>query len=213
MSMIHSFNTIKENNKKIILASKSSIRSKILEQSGLIFDICPADIDESMIKESLKAEGVSATDQAIILAKFKAEKVSMRYCDNQTFVIGVDQICLFKDQVLSKSQNVSEAKQVLQQLSGQQHRLITGMVVAVNGNEIWSHHATAEMTMRHLTDNFIDRYLEVIGPDILSSVGNYHIEGIGIQMFAKIVGDWSTIQGLSIVPLINFLREHNIVLS
>lgn len=195
--------------KHLILASQSQTRVKLLSNAGLIFDTMKPGVDEDAIKTALLAEGASPEDLAVLLAKFKAERVSAQHPN--ALVIGADQVLSFEGTIVSKVRTREAAKEKLKTLAGHRHHLITGQIVARGGQEIWRNVDTARLTMRPFSDAFIDTYLDAAGDDILSSVGCYHVEGLGAQLFSDILGDWTTIQGLTILPLVNFLREHSVV--
>ena len=192
----------------LVLASSSSTRAQILRDAGLVFDIeCPL-VDENKIKQTLQLKNTSPADQVMILAKSKAERISQR--NPEKLVIGADQMLNLHGKVFDKPPNLDVAKQQLLILRGQEHQLLTGCVIALNGYEIWRNFEHATMTMRLFSEQFIDEYLNILGYRVLSSVGGYHIEGLGIHLFSKISGDSTTIRGLTILPLINFIREYTV---
>ncbi|HKD20589.1 MAG TPA: Maf family nucleotide pyrophosphatase [Rhizomicrobium sp.] len=187
------------------MASGSETRAKLLRSAGLTFDIIPPHVDELTVKEALVAEGVRPRDLADALAELKAAKVSMSHPG--ALVIGSDQILVFEGKIISKSSDIAEAKALLQRLSGHRHQLLTAVVLARSGAIVWRHVASAELVVRSLSDDFIDRYLASQGEAVLSSVGCYQLEGEGIQLFSQIDGDYFGILGLPLLPLLNALRD------
>ena len=190
----------------LVLASSSSTRAQILRDAGLVFEIEYPSIDENKIKQILKLKNIDPSDQVMILAKSKAESISQR--NPEKLVIGADQILDLHGEVFDKAPNLDVAKQQLLILRGQEHQLLTGCVIALNGYEIWRNFEYATMTMRSFSEEFINEYLNILGHRILSVVGGYHIEGLGIHLFSSINGDSTTIRGLTILPLVNFIREY-----
>lgn len=191
----------------LILASASAARAAVLKQAGLTFTAMRPSVDEEALKQSLRAEGFSPRDQADALAEAKALSVSRRM---PGFVIGADQMLAMGDDVFDKPQSRAEAGGHLRALRGQTHTLLTAIVIAKEGAVIWRHMETPRLTMRSFTDAFLDSYLDAIGDSACASVGAYQIEGQGAQLFTKIEGDYFSILGLPLLPLLGFLREHGI---
>ncbi|MBZ0217771.1 MAG: Maf family protein [Fimbriimonadaceae bacterium] len=191
----------------LILASASSARAELLRAAGLTVEIVPAQIDEAAIRRALDDSDtpLPTEDVAVILAETKALEVSAQ--KPGALVIGGDQILAFENDILAKPDSVKSAYLQLSRLSGKSHRLQSAIVCALNGETIWRHVAAAHMTMRPLTPEFIDSYLTRLGPQALTSVGAYQLEGLGIQLFEKIEGDYFTILGLPMLPLLAFLRS------
>jgi septum formation protein len=192
----------------IILASTSAIRMQVLRAAGVPFEAEPAGVDETTIKDSLLAEGVSPRDIADALAEAKAVKVSRR---RQGLVIGADQTLDFEGRLLDKAATVAEARERLKEMRGKSHKLHCGMVVARDGQPIWREVVTTSLRMRPFSDAYLEGYLDRNSPDILSSVGCYQLEGEGVQLFDRIEGDYFAILGLSLIPLLDFLRRHEAV--
>jgi septum formation protein len=193
----------------IILASASSSRANLLRSAGVIFDTIPAKVDEDSVKESLAAEGASATQCAETLAELKAVKISQR--QPNTLVVGADQLLECGGKWFDKPADMAGAKTHLETLRGNTHILATSVVVAMNGARIWHHNAAPRLTMRTFTDTFLIDYLTDVGPAALLSVGAYQLEGRGVQLFNRIDGDFFTILGLPLLELLAFLRGHNLV--
>ena len=192
----------------VVLASTSAIRRQVLEGAGVAFTCVPAGVDETSIKDSLLAEGVSPRDIADALAEAKAVKVSRRHTG---LVIGADQTLEFEGRLFDKAHSVDEARERLKEMRGKSHKLHCGMVVARDGQPIWREVITTTLRMRPFTDDYLEGYLERNSPDILASVGCYQLEGEGVQLFDKIDGDYFAILGLSMIPLLDLLRRHGAV--
>jgi septum formation protein len=181
----------------------------LMRNAGLEFEAVPADIDERAIETPLALQGAAPDAVALILAKAKALNVSARFRD--AFVIGSDQTMSFGDIVFHKPKNIDDAVNHLQTLSGKTHRLNSAVAIAEGGNILWEHVAHAELTMRDLSPDFIRRHLSKVGERALASVGAYQLEGQGIQLFSRIEGDYFTILGLPMLPLLHQLRELGLV--
>lgn len=193
----------------LILASKSPFRAALLKNAGIVADIEQAQIDERAVEAPLYRAGASAEDVALILSEAKAVEVSSRFAD--AVVIGCDQTLSLDDEIFHKPANMEEARRHLLKLSGRTHHLNSGLVLARNGNVFWRHVSVASMTMRKLDPGFIGRHLASVGDIALSSVGSYQIEGEGIQLFDRIEGDYFTIVGLPLLPLLKKLREERLI--
>ncbi len=186
---------------KIILGSSSPSRRKILKNSGVIFTTKIPPLNES--KEKRKFKG-SKKELPIYLAEKKALSINSK---KQDLVIGADQILLFKGKVYDKPKSLTEAKKHLLEFSGKTHRLISGTVLVRNKTIIWRHLSVAKMKMHPLTKKMVDDYLTLSGKKILKSVGAYNIEGYGVKLFNKIDGDYYSIVGLPIIPLLNKIKK------
>lgn len=193
------------NETKLILASTSPFRRMLLENAGLEFSTRPADIDERAIEADLAGNGASPEIVARALAEAKALSVSLKEPD--AMVIGSDQTLSLEQCVFHKPQTIAEAKEHLQAFSGKTHQLNSGVALAKAGKIIWSDVISARMRVRPLSEAFIDRYLAKIGNSALASVGAYQLEGFGIQLFEEIDGDYFTIVGLPLLPLLGALRN------
>jgi septum formation protein len=193
----------------LVLASSSSTRQRLLRAAGVAFSAEAAALDETVVLESLAAERARGRDAADLLAELKALKVSGRHAG--AFVIGADQVLTCEGRFFSKPETVAAARAQLLRLSGKTHVLSSAVCVARDGAIIWRDVQEARLTMRALSDAFLDDYLAQAGADILGSVGAYHVEGLGIQLFSRIDGDTFTILGLPLLPLLDFLRTHGMV--
>lgn len=189
----------------IVLASGSPYRRKILEDAGLKLIVKGSQIDERAVEQAVAETGLKPDDLAQIIAEAKAIDVSQN--EPGALVIGADQILSLDDQILHKPADMEEARRRLLKLSGRTHQLNSAVVIVKDGEAIWRHLSVAQMTMRELDPGFVGRHLSSVGEIALSSVGAYQIEGKGIQLFEKIEGDYFSIIGLPLLPLLDKLRE------
>lgn len=194
-----------------ILASQSTARRRMLEAAGLVFGIQPASIDETSIIEALMAEGQSGRNIADCLAEMKARRVSTSV--PTAWVVGSDQVLSLGDEVFEKPGTREMARLHLQRLRGRSHVLHSAASVARGGSVVWRHVSEARMTMRAFSDEFLEGYLDRAGPGILGSVGAYHVEGQGVQLFSRIDGDLFTVQGFPLLAFLDFLRIQGLVKS
>lgn len=194
---------------ELILASASPARATILARAGVVTRIQAAHIDETEIKASLRAEGAKPNEVAETLAETKARRISRGA--GGSLVIGADQLLVCDDAWLDKPADRSRAAADLRALSGKTHGLYTAVCVLRDGVRLWGHNARADLTMRPLSDEFIHAYLEAAGDEALGSVGAYQLEGLGAQLFARVEGDYFTILGLPLLPLLDHLRGHGLV--
>ena len=192
----------------LVLASASASRRRMLEAAGLAFAIDPPRMDEEAAKASLRAAGLKPRDQADALAELKALSISRR---RPEFIIGADQMLAVGGDVLDKPKDMAEARSHLERLRGKTHELLTAAVVARDGAVIWRHIDTPRLRMRDFSDAFLDDYLTQAGEAALASVGAYQLEGLGAHLFERVEGDYFSVLGLPLLPLLAFLREHGIV--
>ena len=193
----------------IYLASKSETRGKLLKNAKISFSRIDHGVDEDEVKISLQNQ--SPTEIAVKLSELKATQPNPE--NKEDLVIGSDQVLDLEGKLFNKAKDLNEAKSQLIELSGKKHSLITSTVIAQNKNIIWRHLDKSTLAMRSLTINEIDNYLNEVDKSILNLVGVYAIEQEGIKLFEKIDGDFFSIQGLSVTPLINFLRQHDLILN
>lgn len=194
----------------LILASSSKSRAKLLEAAGLAFIVEPPGLDESAMRQAVAGgEALAPHDVAEVLARAKAEAVSE--VAPKAHVIGGDQVLAFGDVIMSKPESMEAARRQLLDLSGKSHTLHTSVAVATNGETIWADTTVAILTIRKLSPEFIGRYLAAAGEEVLSSVGAYQIESIGVQLFEKIDGDYFSILGLPLIPLLDTLRREGVI--
>ncbi len=190
---------------KIILASASPFRKTLLANAGIEFEAVPADVDERVLEAPLAGTGATPEDVASILAEAKAINVSGSHPG--ALVIGCDQTLSLGDRVFHKPRDKEDARRHLLDLSGKTHQLNSAVVLVRDGKTLWRDVSIARLTMRKLDPAFIGRHLARVGDKALASVGAYQIEGEGIQLFEKIDGDYFTIVGLPLLPLLAKLRE------
>ena len=193
---------------RLILASTSATRRRVLAGAGIDFETASPGVDEEEIKLSLSATGATGAQIAETLAELKAARISNR--SGEALVVGADQVLSCNGVLFDKPPDMEHARAQLQALRGHRHELLTAICVARSGARIWHHNAVARLTMRDFSDAFLDDYLARAGEDVLGSVGAYRIEGLGAQLFARIDGDFFTILGLPLLPLLGFLRDHGI---
>lgn len=195
----------------VVLASASAVRARLLAAAGIDFTQQRASVDEGEIKDALKSEGASARDAADALAELKALHVSRKHPD--AFVIGADQILECGGVWFDKPVDRAGAAASLKALGGRDHDLIASVCVVRAGAVIWHHSESARLRVRALDEGFINRYLEAAGQAALDSVGAYQLEGLGANLFTRIDGDYFTILGLPLLPLLEFLRGHRVGLQ
>ena len=190
--------------KKIILASKSKVRKKILEENEINCVVEPANIDEDLVKDSLIKEGALPAIVSKNLAELKANKISQK--KNGELVLGADSIIDLNNKIISKPSNRNEALAILKKLSGQKHHLISSVCISKNGSMIWNYTDKAELTMKQMSTNELKLYLAKIGDEELYAYNVYQIEGEGRSLFSKIEGDKDTIMGLPIQQIKKYLN-------
>lgn len=194
---------------ELILASASATRRRLLEATGLRVTAISSDVDEAAIKQRLAVETASAEAVAQALAERKALVVSPQ--NPGAFVIGADLVLVCDGELFDKAGNRDEARDHLRRLSGRPHDLVSAVAVVRDGAVLWRHVEQPRLTMRPLTDDDIARYMAQAGDEVMDSVGAYHLEGVGAQLFERVDGDFFSILGLPLLPLLAFLRTHDIV--
>ncbi|HKQ44630.1 MAG TPA: Maf family protein [Rhizomicrobium sp.] len=195
----------------LVLASGSASRKSLLKAAGIAFVCDPADLDETALMTALQAKGADAPAVASALAQEKALAVSRRHPGG--IVLGGDSVIAFENQFLSKCASLKEARRLLLRLSGQTHMLVSAAALAKDGALLWTHASLCQMTMRDLSPQFLDGYLAAEGPAILSSVGCYHFEGRGAQLFDRVDGDYFSVLGLPLLPVLAQLRKEGLLAS
>jgi len=195
----------------LILASASPSRRQLLANAGLDFSVETSGVDEDEVKLSLLGERAKAGDIATTLAGMKAMRVSARR--GGALVIGADSTLACEGRLFDKPPTLAAARQQLADLGGRTHELHSAVVVAQNGARLWHAADCGRLTMRPFTNSFLDAYLARAGEAVCSSVGAYQLEGLGAHLFSRIEGDYFTILGLPLLPLLAFLAEHAIGLE
>ena len=190
-------------NNKIVLASKSEVRKKILVENGFVCLVKPANVDEDSVKESLMKAGATPTLISKNLAELKANKVSKAL--NGEIVLGADSVIDLDGNVISKPSNREEAMQILKKLNGKMHNLISSVCISKNGQMIWNYSDKADLTMKKMSEEELKLYLSKITDKALYAYNVYQIEGEGKNLFSKINGDKNTIMGLPVKKIKDYL--------
>jgi septum formation protein len=197
--------------REIVLASGSRARREMLAAAGLHFTVQAADVDELAIRARLLKDDASVEPKRIaaVLAAAKAEDVSGKI--GGSLIIGADQVLALGAELLNKAPNMEAARAALRKLRGRTHELHSAVAFAEKGKVTWAHVATARLTMRDFSDAFLDDYLLRAGDRVGQSVGAYELEGVGVQLFDRIEGDYFTILGLPLMPVLAELRVRGII--
>lgn len=193
----------------VVLASASEVRRRLLEDAGVAIRVVPAHIDEAALRDGLIAEAAPHFAIAETLAELKAQQVARRAAGE--IVIGADQILVCEDEVFEKPADVAGVGDHLRRLRGRPHRLLSAVCAVRDGDVLWHHNDAATLHMRQVSDAFIDAYVAAAGERACTSVGAYQLEGLGSQLFDRIEGDYFTILGLPLLPLLDFLRNNGIL--
>lgn len=195
----------------LILASASSSRRQLLANAGLDFTVETSGVDEDEAKRSLTAERATPQDVAETLAEMKALRVSTRR--PEAMVIGADSTLACNGRLFDKPPSPEAARKQLLALRSQTHELFSSVVVARGGARLWHWNERARLTMRNFSEPFLDAYLARAGEAVTSSVGAYQLEGVGAHLFSRVDGDYFTILGLPLLPLLSYLSGHGIGLE
>ena len=190
---------------KIILASSSKVRKKILDENGIETKVFPSNIDEDLAKKSLMKENASPEMISKNLAELKANKISLKF--NNEIVLGADSVIDINSELISKPKSREEAFQILKKLNGKTHYLISSICISKNGSMIWNYTDKAALTMKHLSVKKVKEYLSKITDEALYAYNVYQIEGEGRSLFSKIEGDENTIMGLPINKIKEYLSH------
>lgn len=196
---------------RLVLASASLARRAVLEGAGLRFEVRAAAVDEALIKQAAQAEGISPADAALMLAEAKAERIARR--DPDALVIGCDQLLVCEGRWFDKPADLAEARAHLLALRGRTHELVTAVVCHRHGQRIWQHVARPRLTVRDFSETFIDAYLAAEASHVTQSVGAYRLEGLGVQLFNRVEGEHGAILGLPLLALLDFLRQHRVLIG
>ena len=190
--------------KEIILASKSEVRKKILEENGIKCTVKPSNLDEDLIKESLLKENATPKLISKNLAELKANKISQK--ESEKLVLGADSIIDLDGEIISKPLNRNDAFNILKKLNGKKHQLISSVCISKNGSMIWNFTDAANLTMKQMTNEELKLYLIKIKDKELYAYNVYQIEGEGRSLFSKIEGDEDTIMGLPVKKIKAYLN-------
>ena len=190
--------------KEIILASKSGVRKKILEENNIQCRVEPSSVDEDSIKESLLREGASPTIISKNLAELKANKISQKFTEEM--VLGADSVIDLEGEIISKPNDREEALEILKKINGKTHQLISSVCISRGGSMIWNYTDKASLTMKNMTFLELENYLKKISDEALYAYNVYQIEGEGRNLFSKIEGDEDTIMGLPVKKIKEYLN-------
>jgi septum formation protein len=193
----------------LVLASGSAARAKMLRDAGVALEIIKPAVDEDELKASYRAEGADVIDTAIALAEMKAQAVSRKQAGR--YVLGADQMLECEGVWFDKPADHAAARAQLKALRGRRHHLISAAVLVKDGQRLWHHVDRAELTMRDFSDGFLDWYLALAGEAVMASVGAYHLEGLGAQLMTRVRGDFFTVLGLPLLPVLAILRTHGML--
>ena len=191
---------------KIILASKSKVRKKILDEHNILNEVRPSNVDEDIIKISLLKEKASPEIISKNLAELKANKVSA--ADKDNLVLGADSVIDLDGELISKPNSRSEALMILKKLNGKKHFLISSVCISKNGAMVWNYSDKAVLTMKKMTDDELKNYLKKISDEALYAYNVYQIEGEGRKLFSSIEGDENTIMGLPVEKIKKYLNNY-----
>ena len=191
---------------KIILASQSKVRKKILDEHNILNEVRPSNVDEDVVKSSLLKEKASPEIISKNLAELKANKISGKYSDN--LVLGADSVIDLNGELISKPDNREEALEILRKLNGKKHYLISSVCISKNGSMVWNHTDKATLTMKKMNDDELKNYLAKISDEALYAYNVYQIEGEGRNLFSSIDGDENTIMGLPVEKIKKYLDNY-----
>ena len=191
---------------KIILASKSGVRKKILDKNNISCDVVESNVDEDEVKISLLAEGADPLTISKNLAEIKSIKVSSKNPDK--LVLGADSVISLNNELINKPKNREEAFTILKKLNKSKHYLISSVCISKNGAMIWNHSDSSELKMKNLSDDQLEKYLKKIKTKTLLAYGVYQIEADGFELFEYIKGDHNSIMGLPIKDIINYINQN-----
>ena len=197
--------------KRLILASASPARQKMLADAGVECTACPAHVDEDGLKQAARAEGMTGLDAASLIAGMKAQKISAAEPD--AFVIGSDQLLVEGEDWYSKPESRDDAAATLKALAGKTHQLVTAAVIYEGGRRLWHYAESPRITIRDLTDDDIEMYIRAMGEMITATPGVYMMERLGAQIITKIDGCPYAVLGLPLLQVMSFLRQHGLTLK
>ena len=191
---------------KIILASKSGVRKKILDKNNINCEVIISNVDEDQVKTSLLSEGADPLIISKNLAEIKSIKVSSKNPDR--LVLGADSVISLNNQLINKPRSREEAFEILKKLNNSKHYLISSACISKNGAMIWNHSDTSELKMKNFTNNQLFNYLNKIKTETLLAYGVYQVEAEGLELFEYIKGDHNSIMGLPIKEIINYIKQY-----
>ena len=191
---------------KIILASKSGVRKKILNDHNIDCEVIVSNVDEDEVKSSLLAEGADPLTISKNLAEIKSIKVSSKNYDK--FVIGADSVISLENKLINKPSSRNEAFEILKKLNGSKHYLISSVCISKNGSMIWNHTDSSELKMKKFSDKELLEYLDKIKTETLLAYGVYQVEAEGLKLFEHIKGDQNSIMGLPIKDILNYIKQY-----
>ncbi len=192
--------------RKIVLASSSKVRKKILDENGINSKVVPSNLDENNAKVEMLKKKESPETISVYLAEQKANKVSLKF--NNEYVLGADSVIDINGELISKPNNREHALKILKKLNGKTHHLISSVCISKNGSKLWNYTDKAALTMKYMTDKQLKDYLSTITDEALYSYNVYQIEGEGKILFSKIDGDKNTIMGLPIKRIKKYLEKN-----
>ena len=191
---------------KLILASKSGVRKKILNENGIDSEVIVSNVDEDEVKASLLSEGADPLIISKNLAEIKSIKVSSKNPDRM--VLGADSVISLNNKLINKPKSRNEAFDILKKLNNSKHHLISSVCISKNGAMIWNHTDSSELKMKNLTDAQLLNYMDKIKTETLLAYGVYQVEAEGIELFEYIKGDHNSIMGLPIKDIINYIKKY-----
>tara|TARA_B100001939_G_C16879914_1_gene590416 strand:+ start:293 stop:880 length:588 start_codon:yes stop_codon:yes gene_type:complete len=191
---------------RIILASKSGVRKRILDENNINCEVVVSNVDEDEVKESLLAEGANPLLISKNLAELKSVKISKKFPDS--LVIGADSVISLNDKLINKPSSREEAFNILKILNNSKHFLISSVCISKNGSMIWNHTDSSELKMKNLSDNQLKDYLSKIKTETLLAYGVYQVEADGLELFEYIKGDKASIMGLPIKDILNYIKDY-----
>lgn len=196
---------------RVILASASTIRRRLLTQAGLSFEVIPPRVDEAAIRTGLEAERAAPGEVAEMLACIKAQRVAAK--EPEALVIGCDQVLVHGGQILAKAETIEEARTQLRTLRGGSHELFSAVVVYDDLEPLWRHVGRATLAMRPFSDAYLDAYLQRNWQSVRGSVGAYKLEEEGVRLFTEVRGDYFDVLGLPLLPLLTFLTTRGVLMA
>ena len=195
--------------RRVVLASASAVRTRLLTAAGVPHETAPAAVNEGAVRAQMLETSSAHASIAEALAELKAQTIGPVHPD--AIVLGADQVLSCDGELFEKPVGREGVRVHLERLSGKRHSLFVSVCAVVNGGVVWQHTEGAAMRMRTLSEDFIDRYVALAGDSACKSVGAYELEGLGAQLFSEIDGDFFSILGLPLLPVLDFLRRENVV--